>query len=668
MMSMVMMLMMRMSMGRNIIFIVLCGGMMVISAGLSISNYIKQGKQIKEKKENRLVKYGEYIEKTEQKIVDVRQKEMRLLNQKYPTIMELVKMVEDFDSRLFERKKTDVDFLDCYIGMGKHDAISQVSFRKQDYVELEDPLMDIPEQMHDKYKYIENMPIILHLHKANAVGFIGIRNKLYQMIKNLILEVAISQYYEDVRMCLFMEESDVEYLSWARWLQNFDEPTTKRRNIAYNEESANKLLEVLYTILSKRAEGKGSKEGFDSHYVVFAYKTEKIYAHPIVDYIKRAGDLGFTFVFFEEYPEFMNPDCTSRVFLNENDNTGYIQSTSAGENVQHFSYTHVPSNKAEYVAKKLSCVYVEETSLESNLTKSISLYELLNIKSADQLDLKSRWSNSRIYDSMAAPLGVKSGDEVVSLDIHEKYHGPHGLVAGTTGSGKSEILQSYILSMASLFHPYEVSFIIIDFKGGGMVNQFKNLPHLNGAITNIDGKQINRSLQSIKAELLKRQRLFAENDVNHIDDYIRKYKSGAVSEPLPHLILIIDEFAELKSEQPDFMKELISAARIGRSLGVHLILATQKPAGVVNDQIWSNSRFKLCLKVQTPSDSNEMLKSPLAAEIREPGRAYLQVGNNEIFELFQSGYSGAKISKDTEATKAFSINLVGLDGSRKPIY
>lgn len=106
---------------------------------------------------------------------------------------------------------------------------------------------------------------------------------------------------------------------------------------------------------------------------------------------------------------------------------------------------------------------------------------------------------------MAAPLGVKSKKEVVYLDIHEKAHGPHGLVAGTTGSGKSEILQSYILSMATLFHPYEVGFLIIDFKGGGMANQFQNLPHLMGTITNIDGKQINRSLLSIRAELLKRQ-------------------------------------------------------------------------------------------------------------------------------------------------------------------
>ena len=110
-------------------------------------------------------------------------------------------------------------------------------------------------------------------------------------------------------------------------------------------------------------------------------------------------------------------------------------------------------------------------------------------------------------------------------------------------------------------------------------------------------------------------------------------KNNEAKEPVPHLFIIIDEFAELKREEPEFMKELISASRIGRSLGVHLILATQKPSGQVSEQIWSNSRFKLCLKVQTREDSQEVLKSPLASEIKEPGRAYLQVGNNEFFEF-----------------------------------
>lgn len=134
--------------------------------------------------------------------------------------------------------------------------------------------------------------------------------------------------------------------------------------------------------------------------------------------------------------------------------------------------------------------------------------------------------------------------------------------------------------------------------------------------------------------------------MNHINDYTKLYKEKKAEQAMPHLFLISDEFAELKSEEPDFIRELVSAARIGRSLGVHLILATQKPGGVIDDQIWSNSRFKVALKVQDASDSKEILKNSDAAFITVTGRGYLQVGNNEIYELFQSAWSGAPYMED----------------------
>ena len=169
-----------------------------------------------------------------------------------------------------------------------------------------------------------------------------------------------------------------------------------------------------------------------------------------------------------------------------------------------------------------------------------------------------------------------------------------------------------------------------------------------GTITNLDGAQSMRALASINAEIHRRERLFGEFEVNHINQYQKKFKNGEATEPLPHLFLISDEFAELKVNQPDFIKELVSIARVGRSLGVHLILATQKPSGVVDDQIWSNSRFKIALKVADRSDSNEMLHTPDAAEITQTGRAYLQVGNNEVYELFQSAWSGADYQPDKD--------------------
>ena len=127
--------------------------------------------------------------------------------------------------------------------------------------------------------------------------------------------------------------------------------------------------------------------------------------------------------------------------------------------------------------------------------------------------------------------------------------------------------------------------------------------------------QTQRALASLKSEIKQRQKIFNAYGVNHIDAYSKLYRQGKAREALPHLIIISDEFAELKKEQPEFIKELVSAARVGRSLGVHLILATQKPSGVVDDEIWSNSRFKLCLKVQDRQDSMEMLKRPEAAEL-----------------------------------------------------
>ncbi len=667
--SMFMMVSMRFMMGGNLRFALCSIGMMGSGIIMAVWNYKNQGKSYDKRAAARIEKYNLYIQESENQIRELRKKEERIARQQNPTLEEQLQIVEDFDSRLFEKRPEDADFLCCYIGSGKLKSENQVEYKKQEYKELEDVLMEYPAMLHDKYQYSENRPIMIPFKECNAVGFIGDRNRLYQIIKNIMLSLAIQHYYRDVRFCLLIDPMDIPYFSWCRWLQNMDNEKTNRRNISCDEQSRSLLLEFLYTELSLReSHGNGNAVG-RPHYVVFLYRCGAINEHPISNYFSRARELGFTFLFFEEYPELLHKDCDKRVFLNKSNNEGYIQDVRDGENIQRFRYPHIEKERAYETAKKLSCVYVEEVSLEGSLTRNITLYELLHISTAEQLPLKQRWNSSKIYESMAAPLGVKTGNEIVYLDLHEKFHGPHGLVAGTTGSGKSEILQSYVLSMATLFHPYEVGFIIIDFKGGGMANQFRNLPHLNGAITNIDGKQINRSLMSIRAELLKRQRLFAEYDVNHIDDYIRLYKNGKTPVPLPHLILIVDEFAELKSEQPEFMKELISAARIGRSLGVHLILATQKPAGVVNDQIWSNSNFKLCLRVQTKNDSNEVLKSPLAAEIREPGRAYLQVGNNEIFLLFQSAYSGAAIPcEDMGEVRSFTINQVDICGRRTPVF
>ena len=253
---------------------------------------------------------------------------------------------------------------------------------------------------------------------------------------------------------------------------------------------------------------------------------------------------------------------------------------------------------------------------------------MYGVGKVEQLNITEKWVNNNPVNSLSVPIGVDQNGELFKMDIHEKAYGPHGLVAGTTGSGKSEWIVTYILSLAVNFHPDEVQFVLIDYKGGGLALSFENsemgikLPHLAGTITNLDKSAINRAIASLESELKRRQSIFndareklKEGSMN-IYKYQQFYRKGMLNEPLSHLLIICDEFAELKQQQPEFMEQLISISRIGRSLGVHLILATQKPSGVVNDQIWSNSKFKVCLKVQDKNDSNEILKKPDAAFLK----------------------------------------------------
>lgn len=656
-------------MSGGIMYVLYFAASMMIGAAMSVWTYIDNGKDYKKKMAEREQKYSDYINNKVEEINKLRNKEKNIITRRNPSLETTVDRILNFSPDLFEKRKEHEDYLDVRVGTGNVKSLLQVEYSKQEYVHVYDDLINVPERIHNQYEYIPQMPVVLPLGKVNALGFVGNRTKLYHIMKNLVLTIAGQESFTDVKMVFLLDEVYAPYMQWVRWLKNTYDEETGSRNIMYDDETSKLVLGNIYGEISKREGLRTEDIKALPDYIVFAFRSERLSEHPVSKYFDTARKYGFTFIFFEETEALLHKACEIGVTLSDSDNVGWVKDLKDATEIQEFTYPHVSKEIAEQCARKLAPVFIKEPSLENDLVKSITLYQLLGIKNINELSLANRWNSSRIYESMAAPLGLKSGGDVVALDIHEKFHGPHGLVAGTTGSGKSEILQSYILSLATLFHPYEVGFIIIDFKGGGMANQFKDLPHLNGAITNIDGKQINRSLMSIKAELIKRQELFAKYDVNKIDDYIKLFKNGTTPTPLPHLIVIVDEFAELKSEQPEFMKELISAARIGRSLGVHLILATQKPAGVVNDQIWSNSKFKLCLKVQDKSDSNEVLKSPLAAEIREPGRAYIQVGNNEIFELFQSAYSGAYITDaHARAVKKFEISSIDLAGRRKTLF
>ena len=434
--------------------------------------------------------------------------------------------------------------------------------------------------------------------------------------------------------------------------------------------------------LKRRKElvGENSDKGYVGipYYLIITDDYKNTKSIQIIDDLvnKFGGMYSFSLLILED--NIKNVPSNSKTFIEVRGKDGVVIEKSTGLNKQSIFYLDKINNDIDMnsIAKRLADIPVMSKEGASVLPTSLKFLDMFGVSKIEQLNILNRWQANNPVVSLDTVIGVHPNGDKFTLDLHEKFQGPHGLIAGSTGSGKSEFIITYILSMAINYHPYEVQFVLIDYKGGGLAGAFENketgikIPHLAGTITNLDTHEMNRSLVSIQSELKRRQRIFNEvreslgEGTIDIYKYQKLYREGVVKTPLSHLFIICDEFAELKQQQPDFMQELISTSRIGRSLGIHLILATQKPSGVVNDQIWANSRFKVCLRVQEKSDSMEMLKRPEAASIKETGRFYLQVGYDELFEIGQSGWSGAKYTPSDKIQKRIdeSINYIDNTG------
>jgi S-DNA-T family DNA segregation ATPase FtsK/SpoIIIE len=233
------------------------------------------------------------------------------------------------------------------------------------------------------------------------------------------------------------------------------------------------------------------------------------------------------------------------------------------------------------------------------------------------------WTRER--DRLVATLG-RSAEGPVELDLCRQ--GPHALIAGTTGSGKSELLQTLIAGLALRHPPDRCTFLLVDYKGGAAFAEAADLPHTVGLVTDLDGQTTARALRSLTAELTRREAVLGAHRVSDIaalpDDV-----------PMARLVIVVDEFATLAEELPSFVPGLVAIAQRGRSLGVHLILATQRPGGVVSPEIRANCTLRICLRTTDESESRDVLGGPEAAflPVDRPGRAYLRTGGGAPTEL-----------------------------------
>ncbi|MFF0727938.1 FtsK/SpoIIIE domain-containing protein [Streptomyces sp. NPDC004134] len=304
--------------------------------------------------------------------------------------------------------------------------------------------------------------------------------------------------------------------------------------------------------------------------------------------------------------------------------------TPAGGKAVHEDWSPLRASRAQ--TDRVGRILAPLRDPASEQPDSTRLLDLLDLPLFDMDAQRKRWA--RPSHGLSAPIGESQG---VPVAIDLVRDGPHALVAGTTGSGKTEFLRTWIAAMAATHPPDAVSFVLVDYKGGSAFADCARLPHTVDVIVDFDAYLVERTLTGLAAELRRREELLLRTGVRDIGQYADLFRAGDVraAEPLPRMVLVVDEFASLTREFPDFISGLVEIARRGRSLGVHLVLATQRPAGVVTPDIRANTNLRIALRLVDQGESTDVIDQPDAAWLgkSEPGAAYVRTGAETLVRL-----------------------------------
>lgn len=622
-----------------------------------------------EREKKRQKRYTEYLEKKKRELELLRTNQKNTIESNHPSVDQCLNIIQKKSKDLWQRSIDHEDFLSIRLGIGKVATRLNINVPKEKFtIDEEDKLFTEMKQIVEDSLTISDVPISYKFTDQSISAIVGEPNLVKEFMDCVFLQILTFHSYSDLKIVTYTKEpSKWEYLKIAPHCWN------NKKSVRYFATSVEELsivandLEKVFDARvadseEEKLEDDGSEEknkkgftDFRPYYLFFVDDMTSVRNVSLINKIlKYKRNVGFSIIITSESISNLPSETSDFICVSKGESA--IMTSKINDNQKLFKADFNEGGRIDVYnsVQQLANIPVLLEKEKYELPASLSFLELYNLGRVEQLNSIARWSDNNPVLSLSVPIGIDQSGEVFKMDIHEKAYGPHGLVAGTTGSGKSEWIVTYILSLAVNFSPDEVQFVLIDYKGGGLAKSFENselgvkLPHLAGTITNLDKSEIYRSIAAIESELKRRQAVFnaareklKEGSMN-IYKYQQYYRKGLVDEPMSHLLIICDEFAELKQQQPEFMQQLISTSRIGRSLGIHLILATQKPSGVVNDQIWSNSKFKVCLKVQDRGDSNEVLKKPDAAYLKQTGAFYLQVGNDDYYNLGQAAWAGAK--------------------------
>ncbi|MEV0218475.1 FtsK/SpoIIIE domain-containing protein [Streptomyces sp. NPDC050704] len=659
----------------------------LIMAGLSplilFGNYFMDKKHGRKSHAKLVKEYKEHKERIEKDAQDALVAERVDRRQAVPDPATVLSMSTGPRTRLWERRRTDPDHLLLRVGTGQ--LPSEV-------------VLDDPEQDDHKREVtwkIEDAPVALPLPERGVVGIAGPGDSAQAIGRWIVSQAAVLHSPLDVQFYVLTENSAQSSWDWVRWLPHSRPSGAQDTNvlIGMDAETVGARIGELTQLLDARqkaARDNGRQASFtDPDIVVIWDGSRRLRSMPgVVRLLREGPGVSMYAICLDEEERFLPGECQAVVVAEPKPEEQHSPQTNAaggaqaGRGYQAGSngfpsfqawHTNETDDQQDGSRKPLELrLRVEQTgkarvknvrpdfvspawcarlsrslsplrdisgeSEDSALPGSSRLLDVLQLEPPTSDAITARWRMGG--QSTMAVIG-ESYDGAFGIDL--RRDGPHGLIAGTTGSGKSELLQTIVAALAVANTPENMTFVLVDYKGGSAFKDCVKLPHTVGMVTDLDAHLVERALESLGAELKRREHILADADAKDIEDYQDLVRRDPSHPPVPRLLIVIDEFASMVRDLPDFVAGLVNIAQRGRSLGIHLLLATQRPSGVVSPEIRANTNLRIALRVTDGGESSDVIDSPEAGHISKstPGRAYVRLGHASLVP-FQSGRVGGR--------------------------
>ncbi|WP_369036664.1 FtsK/SpoIIIE domain-containing protein [Streptomyces adonidis] len=532
--------------------------------------------------------------------------------------------------RLWERRWRDEDFLLMRVGVADRPA----------YLELEDPAE--AEHRRRITRTTHAVPVAVPLRRAGVMGIAG-GAAAEPLVRWLIAQAAALHSPSDLRICVLSGSGGADRWSWVHWLPQcapLGEDTVSL--IGTGAESVGRrIAELNAVIAARRAAGDRAARGGavgEPDMLVVLDGARRLRSLPGVIQILREGPaVGVYALCVDDEARLLPEECQAVAVAEAG---GLLRVEQEGADPVDGVLMDAPGRSWSVgVARALAPIRdVGDDAEESLLPTSARLLDVLGLEPPKPDTVAAGWVITGRTTRAVLGEGV---DGPFAIDL--AADGPHGLIAGTTGSGKSELLQTLVASLAVANRPDELNFVLIDYKGGSAFAECEDLPHTVGMVTDLDTHLVERALVSLGAELRRRERILADAAAKDIDDYTDKRDRRPELGALPRLVIVIDEFASMVRELPDFVSGLVNIAQRGRSLGIHLMLATQRPSGAVTGDIRANTNLRIALRTTDTSESRDIIDAPDSGQLspRTPGRAYARLGHAALLP-FQTGRIGGR--------------------------